>query len=162
MKEPQAKYFLEMTRDLPEQDLEEVHSALKAAFPNQEEERAVDLDLLSSDEYVFLWRDLIGLDSLVAYIKGRAELDASLKVKLLKELFLVWLKMRSIRVKISESEAKVLRAIRSGQNRRDELAKHTNLSEAEIKSALLKLKSTKYLNTTPLVEEVGDTLSTRF
>src|SRR5688572_7103212 len=113
MNPEQSKLIDEILHGLPLDDANSIKNEILQSFgPVGDEIRAIDPSLTSKDSYVFLWNDLVSLDSAVSVVKEQFAGQPELHVKLIKSLAGLWIKMRAIRVQISEAEAKVLRAVK--------------------------------------------------
>jgi len=168
MDDEQKAFFDNLLKDLGDADQDALRSALDNTFPHSDvEERAIDRSVTSKDSYVFLWKDLLTLSDCVE-TAGNAPADAGdAKLLLLKALAQFWIKLRSIRVEITEDETKVLRAVKAAQKKKPltmkQLPRASGLDQAPAYTAAMTLMTKMYQDKTPLLSKDGqEQLTTPF
>jgi hypothetical protein len=77
-------------------------------------------------------------------------------------VFDFWQRLRSVRVELDESQFKVLRAIKKGHRDLNGITAYTGLTETDTRDAVSSLLRMRYKEDVPLLEQVGDMLTTQF
>ena len=111
----------------------------------------------------FLWEDVLAIgdaaDIAADLLDLLSPLDAA---KVILKMVLVWKRLRQVRVHLNHDEFKVLRAIKRGYSKIDEIAEYTDLPRDRVDEVIQELKIRKYREEIHLVEDLDGQLTTKF
>lgn len=157
----QKAFFEEIIARLAPGDVATVLEDLeRVEIPSTEEERAIHRSLTGTESYAFLWRDLVSLSSIIDAVNDDSP---DIAQRILRLLLNLWIRMRAIRVRLSEAEAKVLLAVKRGADTAESIIAATKLTEIDVNRSIMILKQTDYLGKGSLLEsDKAGKLSTRF
>ena len=161
------RYVFQTTGHVPASELELMTKSFCNALeqsslqPNQGGLKQLDMNLFKDGGYVFLWDDVIVLgdivDALLSFGHPPNELG-----EMAWKLLGAWRRMRKVRVKLTEDEFRVLRAIKTGNSTTPTIASSASIAEPAVDAALANLRQKRYKDDIPLIEEQDGKLTTRF
>ncbi len=158
--------FLVGTTDAPKDELRKALTAFADAASAGEkgvEFPAFDKRLGKEGGYAFLWGDVLAIGEICEDLVTGGILLPTQLAAVLKTLLTSWLRLRKVRVELSENEFKIMRAVSRGQRELSAVAKLTGLPDAVVRDVVSELAKRKYAESVPLIEsDAQGLLSTRF
>lgn len=123
--------------------------------------KQIDPNLFGGGGAVFLWEDVLDLGDIIDALADFNFPPDKLGLMAWK-LLSTWTTLRKVRVMLTESEFRTIRAVKAGKQTPVEIANYTRLPPADVEQAIMSLRSKRYKQDLPLIEGDDQTLTTKF